>query len=177
VEKLEKQRFKTTDRPQAPREEPSEDPRHIPAHVMREVYRRDGGRCTYVGTNGRRCRCRAFLEFDHITPIALGGKSITENLRLRCRAHNQLTARETFGEEHMSLRASGFHPAAAPGRALVPKRDRDREAIDICNRLLGPRGEPDILAALRRRRAERAGTKTDSLPAEYAVTTPDPVGP
>ena len=175
VEKLEKQKYKKTDRPQPQRAEPSADPRHIPAQVMREVYERDGGCCTFVGANGRRCRARQFLEFDHIEPVALGGKSITDNLRLRCRAHNQLTARDTFGEEHMSLRASGFHPATARGRTLVPKRAR--EAIDICNRLLGPPGEPDILAALRRRRAERAGTKTHSLTAEYAVTTTDPVGP
>jgi 5-methylcytosine-specific restriction endonuclease McrA len=143
VEKLEKQKYKKTDRPQPQREEPSADPRHIPAQVMRDVYERDGG-CTFVGPGGRRCRARSYLEFDHIVPIALGGKSIIENLRLRCQAHNQLAARETFGEEHMSLRASGFRP--------VPKRDR--EAIDVCLRLLGPPGEPDILAALRRRRRE-----------------------
>src|SRR5688572_32788122 len=50
VEKLEKQRFKATDRPQ-PQREPSADPRHVPAQVMRDVYARDGGCCTYVGPN------------------------------------------------------------------------------------------------------------------------------
>ena len=120
VEKLEKQKFKTTSRPQEPRAEESEDPRHIPAHVMREVYHRDGYRCTFVGKNGHRCEARWFLEFDHIDPVALGGKSIATNLRLRCFAHNQLTARRELDPEYASLIAAGFRPV----KRLVPERVR-----------------------------------------------------
>lgn len=32
------------------------------------------------------------LKYDHIRPIALGGQSNLENIRLVCRAHNQLYA-------------------------------------------------------------------------------------
>jgi hypothetical protein len=143
VEKLEKQKYKTTDRPQPQREEPSADPRHIPAQVMREVYERDGGRCTYVGAHGRRCRARAFLEFDHIELIAHGGKSTAENLRLRCATHNQLTAREALGEDFMAMRTS------QRAKRLVP--ERGREALEIWSRFLTPRGEENLISAIRSR--------------------------
>src|SRR5688572_27307987 len=110
VEKLEKKKYKTTDRPHEPRASESEDPHYVPAHVKREVYLRDGGRCTYVGCNGRRCNARFLLEFDHIHPVGLGGKSTVENVRLRCHAHNQLTAREDYDPEYVALRAQGFRP-------------------------------------------------------------------
>src|SRR5688572_645771 len=110
VEKLEKKKFKTTARRQKPRVVESEDPRYVPADVKREVYLRDGGRCTYVGCNGRRCNARFLLEFDHIIPVGRGGKSTVVNLRLRCHAHNQLTAREDYDPEYVALRAQGFRP-------------------------------------------------------------------
>ena len=31
---------------------------------------------------------RPFLEFHHVVPYAKGGTTTTENLELRCRAHN-----------------------------------------------------------------------------------------
>jgi hypothetical protein len=168
VEKLEKERFKKTDRPRPPREEPSEDPRHIPAQVMREVHERDGGRCTYVGPNGRRCRARAFLELDHIDPISKGGRSIASNLRLRCATHNQLAAREALGEEYVSMRADGFHPVrshAARSERLVPERVK-KEGIAIWNRFMAPPGEPDLVTAIRRRRIEAAAGRRVPDPAQ-----------
>ncbi|HEY2405888.1 MAG TPA: DUF222 domain-containing protein [Polyangiaceae bacterium] len=71
--------------------------RHIPADVARKVYVRDGEQCTFIAASGRRCDARAFLEFDHAEPWASGGASTAENLRLRCRAHNQWQARAQFG--------------------------------------------------------------------------------
>jgi hypothetical protein len=65
------------------------DSRHIPAGVKRQVFARDGGRCTFVGPDGRRCAERGFLEFHHIRPFGKGGKSTTANIALLCRAHNQ----------------------------------------------------------------------------------------
>ena len=72
------------------------------AEVAREVYARDEGQCTFVAQDGRRCGTREFLEFDHITPNALGGEPTAVNLRLRCRPHNQLYARQRYGEQHMA---------------------------------------------------------------------------
>ena len=72
--------------------------RAIPAHVRKAVYERDGGRCTHVYEDDSRCDSRSKLEFDHVTPLAKGGKSTAENLRLLCRAHNQHAAEQAFGQ-------------------------------------------------------------------------------
>jgi 5-methylcytosine-specific restriction endonuclease McrA len=100
VAKLEKQKFAATDRPRPARQNKSQNPRHIPAEVRRAVRQRDGGQCTYTSPSGHRCECRR-VEFDHIVPIARGGKSVASNLRLRCRAHNQFAADEAFGKGFM----------------------------------------------------------------------------
>jgi len=69
--------------------------------VKREVWARDHGRCTFVGTTGHRCEAQDALEFDHVIPVARGGPSTPENLRLLCRAHNQHEADQAFGEGFM----------------------------------------------------------------------------
>jgi 5-methylcytosine-specific restriction endonuclease McrA len=69
--------------------------RLIPKSVREEVWRRDGGRCAFVGSEGRRCEGTEWLEFDHKVPFALGGRSgDAENIRLLCRAHNQYAAQQ-----------------------------------------------------------------------------------
>jgi 5-methylcytosine-specific restriction endonuclease McrA len=75
---------------------------HVPAAVRREVWARDGGQCTWLGLDGQRCPARTKLELDHIEPVALGGRSSAENLRLTCKAHNFLHAERTFGREYMA---------------------------------------------------------------------------
>ena len=74
--------------------------RHIPAEVRRAVWRRDLGRCAFVGTRGRRCAERGFLEFHHVRPYAAGGEATVKNIQLRCRSHNSLEARAYFGSAH-----------------------------------------------------------------------------
>ncbi|ACG74643.1 HNH nuclease [Anaeromyxobacter sp. K] len=87
-------------------------PDHIPAHVRREVWARDGGRCTFVLASGERCESPHRLELDHIVPRARGGGSTADNLRIRCRGHNLAEARRVFGDALMD----GYAPrqAAAP---------------------------------------------------------------
>ena len=70
--------------------------RHIPASVKRAVWRRDNGRCAFVGTQGA-CGETRFLEFHHVKPFAAGGATTAENLQLRCRAHNAYEAEVYFG--------------------------------------------------------------------------------
>jgi hypothetical protein len=65
--------------------------RYISAAVVREVWRRDKGRCAFVGTLGR-CDERGFLEVHHVVPFADGGQASAQNLQLRCRQHNQFEA-------------------------------------------------------------------------------------
>ena len=76
---LRKQKLAATERPrenrsQASGTEPTSSPssRHIPAAVRRTVWARDGGRCAFVSTNGRRCAEEGFLEFHHVVPYASG---------------------------------------------------------------------------------------------------------
>lgn len=73
----------------------------IPAEVRRQVWARDGGRCTFIARDGTPCGSQWKLELDHIQPWALGGTSTVDELRLRCRTHNLLHAEEVFGREHM----------------------------------------------------------------------------
>ncbi|MDE0221076.1 MAG: HNH endonuclease, partial [Spirochaetaceae bacterium] len=64
--------------------------RAIPAAVKRQVWQRDGGRCSYLDRKtGRRCNSRHLIEIDHIMPYALGGGADPGNLRLLCRAHHR----------------------------------------------------------------------------------------
>jgi type IV secretory pathway VirB10-like protein len=80
--------------------------RHVSAGARREVHARDAGQCSFVSEGGRRCKARAFLEIDHIEPWAALGATRPDNLRLRCRAHNQLHARNCFGAEHMAAKVA-----------------------------------------------------------------------
>jgi hypothetical protein len=72
--------------------------RHVPAEVKRAVWLRDLGRCAFLGTDGRRCAERGFLEFHHVRPYAAGGEATVANIQLRCRSHNGYEARVYFGQ-------------------------------------------------------------------------------
>jgi hypothetical protein len=71
--------------------------RHIPAPVKRAVWLRDRGQCAFVARLGRRCTQRAFLEFHHVEPFAVGGEATVRNISLRCRRHNAHEAELVFG--------------------------------------------------------------------------------
>jgi hypothetical protein len=70
--------------------------RHVPRAVRREVWRRDGGQCAFIGKAGR-CTERGLLEVHHVLPFADDGQTIATNLELRCRAHNAYEAQLWFG--------------------------------------------------------------------------------
>jgi len=96
---LEKRKFAATTRPGPSRG--GTNTRYVPAAVKRAVWERDRGRCTFVADTGKRCPARGLLEFDHAEPVARGGVATAENMRLRCRAHNQHAAERLFGTEFM----------------------------------------------------------------------------
>ena len=105
----------------------SKTSRYISAALRRAVAQRDGYRCSYVphvtsiegvdyvdvndaNVNGagkiangepetKRCEAIHRLEFDHVTPRAFGGQNTVGNLRLLCRAHNNLAAKDAMGKE------------------------------------------------------------------------------
>ena len=97
--------------------------RRIPSAIRRAVYDRDHGQCTFQGSDGTRCACRTALEFDHIQPLARGGLSTVANLRLRCRAHNQLEARRAFGERFVKAKQEQARAQSA-ARRTVPATNR-----------------------------------------------------
>ncbi|MEQ8983899.1 MAG: HNH endonuclease signature motif containing protein [Deltaproteobacteria bacterium] len=105
VAKLERRKNGRTSRPRslATNDAPA-GAAYVPAATRRAVVERDGARCTYVGSDGRRCSERSNLEFDHVGGRALGGKSIPSELRLLCRSHNLHAAREVFGHEFVDRR-------------------------------------------------------------------------
>ncbi len=73
-----------------PTAKPCASGRAIPAAVKRQVWQRDGGRCSYLDRRtGRRCNSRHLIEIDHIVPYALGGGADPGNLRLLCQAHHR----------------------------------------------------------------------------------------
>jgi hypothetical protein len=84
---------------ETPRPRPSKGPRphsrRIPAAVRRAVWKRDGGRCAFVGAHGR-CRETGLLEFHHIVPFAVGGEATVGGIELRCAAHNRYAAEQYF---------------------------------------------------------------------------------
>jgi hypothetical protein len=82
---------------------PRERGRYLPAAVRRAVFERDGLRCTHVDETGERCTETHRLEFHHIRAFARAGEHSTENISLRCRAHNVLAAEVDFGVEATRL--------------------------------------------------------------------------
>jgi hypothetical protein len=91
---LSKKKIAAAERPRVARA-PRHRSRHIPAAVKREVWRRDGGRCAFSGTQGR-CTETGFIEFHHVVPFAAGGNTTSDNVELRCRAHNSYEAEQWF---------------------------------------------------------------------------------
>ncbi len=101
-------------------EKPQKKPRPmkgegVPAHVKREVWKRDGGKCQWPTASGGICGSTRRLELDHIQPRSRGGASSVDNLRILCRAHNDLAARRALGEERMDQLTFGLR--GAPRRA------------------------------------------------------------
>ncbi len=147
LEGLVKQKFAATNRPRGHRDDLPRDPepatssRHIPAVVRRTVWLRDGGRCAFVASTGHRCMERAFLEFHHVVPYSMGGEATTDNIELRCRAHNGFQAELDLRLHRSSCanctpalmngpadalngaagrRRAGLHPEMIPSKPATP---------------------------------------------------------
>jgi len=116
---LERQKFGATTRPRRAR--PSARRRYVPAHVRRAVWERDKGQCTFTGPSGKRCQARRYLEFDHVHPVAQGGRGTVDNMRLRCRAHNQYEAdRLTQASDEGSKTKAGNEAERSPSEGAFP---------------------------------------------------------
>lgn len=68
----------------------------VPAAVKREVWARDGSRCSWRMPGGGVCGSDHQVQEDHIIPRARGGSNDASIIRLLCRPHNLMHARQTF---------------------------------------------------------------------------------
>ncbi|HEX9487103.1 MAG TPA: hypothetical protein VF976_08565, partial [Gemmatimonadales bacterium] len=118
IEQVKKERFATG---RKARQAPAEDAdasssRHIPDAIKREVFERDGGRCTFTDEHGRKCAETSALEFDHHDGFARTHLHRADRIRLLCRAHNQHAAEQMYGRAFMErARASVDRLAAVAG--------------------------------------------------------------
>jgi hypothetical protein len=116
---LAKKKFAATDRPR-PAATGAPTPHYVPAAVKRAVWIRDRGRCAFVGAAGRRCQERAWLEFHHIHPVALGGVATVESVSLRCKRHHGCETRADFGERACPGTSRLERIAHRPGPPAAP---------------------------------------------------------
>jgi 5-methylcytosine-specific restriction endonuclease McrA len=158
---LEKQKLGAKTSPQR-HSHPSARRRYVPAQVRRAVWERDQGQCTFAAPSGKRCTARKFLEFDHVEPVALGGGTSVEGLRLRCRAHNQYEAERIFGSAFMRRKRDEARRARAEQmkakervqdvlaglRGLGCRADEARRAAEFSETLQGASLEERMRAAL-----------------------------
>ncbi len=84
--------------------------RYIPQSIKHFVWQRDRGVCTNCGT-------RRHLNYDHVKPLALGGGTTPDNLRLLCFQCNQRAGMRTFGVDKMRAGVGGRR--VATGAATV----------------------------------------------------------
>ena len=127
VRHLKQRRFAETQRPRRSGRKPK-SVRCIPATVKRAVRTRDEGRCTFVNAAGERCPARSRLEYDHDKPVAKGGESTVANLRLRCRAHNQLAAEQAYGADFMREKREKAKRTSEARKAARTPRQAPRES-------------------------------------------------
>jgi hypothetical protein len=144
IDDFEKRRFGKAKHPRkAPTDLPSRASRAIPRASRRVAVDRDGIRCAFVSHDGHRCESRAFLEFDHVTPIGKGGGPESNNVRVLCRAHNRLEAERAYGRHHVEA------AIAEAQRARSERRERQGAApLDARS----PAGNPPEAASVPRHR-------------------------
>jgi hypothetical protein len=72
-------------------------------NICQNIWRKHNAKCAYVDPHtNKKSESEYFLEIEHIKPRALGGDNLPENLKLYCRAHNQLAAIQQLGFKKMN---------------------------------------------------------------------------
>jgi 5-methylcytosine-specific restriction endonuclease McrA len=118
-------REKRISNPRRVKKDAGETSRYISPATRDKVYTRDKGRCTYVGSNGKRCNATWDLEIHHDDmPYAHGGDHSLTNLRLLCAAHNK---HEAEYPQYYNARGAAKRPERVFGRGNQHKYKRKRE--------------------------------------------------
>jgi hypothetical protein len=90
--------------------------RYVPASLKQEVKKEADYQCTYKCEKSVRCNQKAHLEIDHIRPFGMGGSSHDiNNLRLLCKAHNQMFARRYFPNAYPRIAKPHFYSGGENG--------------------------------------------------------------
>jgi hypothetical protein len=76
-----------------------EDTRRPGALLKRKIWNRADEKC-------EKCDSRFALEYDHLVPLAMGGKTTFGNLRLLCRSCNQRESIKIFGPREARRRGT-----------------------------------------------------------------------
>lgn len=87
---------------------PAEDTGRFSVAVKRLAWQKAESQCEYVSPAGNRCEARHRLEFDHRKPLALGGESGLQNIRILCREHNIFQAVQKLGAPVMARYLPGL---------------------------------------------------------------------
>ncbi len=102
---------RATSKPAVMQKRPS---RHVPMAKRRALVEGKELQCEFVSDDGRRCQERGFLEMDHVKGFARSHEH--GELRMLCRAHNQLLAERMYGRDFMlRARARDEGDTTAPG--------------------------------------------------------------
>ena len=95
LDKIDPERRRARARPDGVPRPIEDETRQIPEWVKRKARERDRDQCAYLSSEGVRCGSRHFLQFDHIKPWSLGGRSDEpDNIRQLCANHNRWLARQ-----------------------------------------------------------------------------------
>lgn len=69
--------------------------KHYSKEEITSLFKQANYKCQYKSPlTQKQCSATHFLEVDHIIPIALGGSNEIQNLRILCREHNTLAAKQ-----------------------------------------------------------------------------------
>jgi 5-methylcytosine-specific restriction endonuclease McrA len=88
------------------------------------VFTRDGFRCQYCGSPKR----MAELNYDHVTPRHLGGRTTWENIVSSCYPCNSRKANRTPEQAGMKLRQKPYAPKTLP---VAPPRFDPRDVPPV----------------------------------------------
>lgn len=122
---LHKRRFGAKKGATAPKRVPRG--RAIPAAIRNEVAERDEYCCSFVSPDGHRCGETRGLQYDHETPVALGGETSAENLRLLCPQHNRHEAARRMGADYVAAQREKNERSRAQ-QSEAKRREMERAA-------------------------------------------------
>ncbi len=146
VAHLNKKRFGAGAASAAPKRTPCG--RHVPLAMRKHVAERDGHCCSFVGADGHRCGETRGLQFDHIVPVALGGTTSAENLRMLCAAHNRYEADRLLGAEQVAAIRERRAHATTLAEAAKRREEERQEQRQQDPEPPPPTPEQDTVAAL-----------------------------